>query len=357
MTFTARRLYAVGSWALACAVGVVAHAASSSKPAASGKASAPKASASKAASSKDGSVSMSVSSAQGLVGATAKVANAAHDMSGVAALCAEVETFYAKMKWGESHCKDIPFESFGKSVGGRPLLMFRSGQSDSKLTVVQCAIHGDEMPTLAICLNLIREIIDGTRQVKAGQSIVVQPLLNPDGLLAVKPTRNNAHGVDINRNFPTRNWGDEALKSWGTRDRKDPRKYPGAEANSEPETQALVAFLETQMATQKIISIHTPLGFLDLDAGKTDKDRERRARYLAINIVKNSGNYKFRNFGVYPGSLGNYVGNERKIPVYTLELPGGGSTAAAVTGYWNKFRTGLWRAIDFDLDTGQFTED
>lgn len=32
------------------------------------------------------------------------------------------------------------------------------------------------------------------------------PVLNPDGLLAPKPTRVNAGGVDLNRNFPTPGW-------------------------------------------------------------------------------------------------------------------------------------------------------
>jgi murein tripeptide amidase MpaA len=29
------------------------------------------------------------------------------------------------------------------------------------------------------------------------------PVLNPDGMLAAKPRRVNANGVDLNRNFPT----------------------------------------------------------------------------------------------------------------------------------------------------------
>ncbi|MBS1985112.1 MAG: DUF2817 domain-containing protein [Bdellovibrionales bacterium] len=280
-------------------------------------------------------------------------------------LCAEIEHLYARQGWGQSECDKIPFEIFGQSVQGRPLLSFRTARPPkenqkvpkgaSKLTVVQCGIHGDELPSLAMCFKLIHEILIDKKQIPPGHRLVVQPLLNPDGMFGTKPTRNNANGVDINRNFPTKNWTKEAQASWKKLDHGDRRKFPGERANSETETQAIASFVEREHP-QKIISIHTPLGFLDLDARGGNPDRDRRARYLAINMVKNSGNYKFRTFGFYPGSLGNFAGNERKIPVYTLELPSGDSRPT-VDSYWKRFRVGLWRAIKFDLDTGQFTED
>ena len=274
--------------------------------------------------------------------------------------CEEIDRLYARNKWGQSGCSQIPFEVFAHSSQGRPLVLFRGEKakvvrSPTKLTIVQCGIHGDELPSVPMCFRLINEILSGKRGIKKGQQLIVQPLLNPDGMFANKPTRNNARGVDINRNFPTKNWKADAVKSWEKKDRKDPRKFPGETANSEPETQAIVEFIAREKP-QKIISVHTPLGFLDLDAPNKNKDQERRAKFLAINIVKNSGNYQFRTFGVYPGSLGNYSGRERNIPVYTLELPGGVSPST-IDNYWSRFRAGFWRAIDFDLDTGQFVED
>lgn len=267
-------------------------------------------------------------------------------------LCINIESVYQKNRWGPSRCWDIPFEVFGFSVEHRPLVYFETGKLDSKkTTLIQCGIHGDELPTLPMCFNLIHEILSGSRLPPKETRLLVQPLLNPDGMFATKPTRHNKRGVDINRNFPTIDFSKSALLSWQNRDRKDPRKFPGQVSNSEPETRAIVDFIEKEKP-QKILAIHTPLGFLDLDA-KGQDDQERRARFLAINMSKNSGNYKFMTFGFYPGSLGNYAGQERGIPVYTLELPPG-ETKKTVDNYWKVFRVALWRAVDFDLDTGLF---
>lgn len=270
--------------------------------------------------------------------------------------CRDVEGVYKKQKWGKLPlCREIPWQVFGWSVEGRPLLYFEKGDPKSaNTTLLQCTIHGDELPSLAMCLNFIREVLDEKNKLPVNSRLIVQPLLNPDGMFRPRAQRPNSRGVDINRNFPTRRWSEEALASWKKRDRGDIRKFPGLEPASEPETQAIVDFI-SKSGTKKIISIHTPLGFLDLDSAVQDPIA-RRARYLAINMSKNSGNYKFMRFGFYPGSLGNWAGREKQIPVYTLELPSGVS-APTVDAYWAKFRIALWRAVRFDLDTGQFFED
>jgi protein MpaA len=269
--------------------------------------------------------------------------------------CEESAKLYAKNKWGRFVCPKLEAKVFGKSVKGRDLIYFDLGKSDAEtLTLIQCGVHGDELPALPMCLNLLDEIQSGRRKVRDKTRIIVQPLLNPDGMFAQPPTRQNARGVDINRNFPTSDWQKEAKTSWENRDRKDPRKFPGNNFNTEPETQAIVKFME-DFRPQKIISIHTPLGFLDLDS-HGDSTQQRRAKYLAVNMSKNSGNYRFIRFGFYPGSLGNYAGRQKNIPVYTLELPQGVSQPT-IDNYWQKFRIALWRAIDFDLSTGTFVED
>jgi protein MpaA len=280
----------------------------------------------------------------------------ADDAAVIEQFCSQVKGVYERNKWGPSPCSSVPFKILGYSVQKRPLVYFEAGQADSKkLTLIQCAIHGDEIPGLAMCFRLIQEIMDKRKSPPAGHRLIVQPLLNPDGMLAKNPTRHNANGVDINRNFPTKDFAQDALESWKRKDHGDVRKFPGQTANSEPETQSLVRFIEGDKP-QKIISIHTPLGFLDLDSiGKPDK--VRRAKFLAINMSKNSGNLKFRSFGFFPGSLGNWAGRERQIPVYTLELPPGDASRNTIDHYWNRFRVALWRAIKFDLDTGQFSED
>jgi len=280
---------------------------------------------------------------------------ALQEQQAVEKLCDDISALYRRNKWGASNCARIPFRVFGRSVQGRPLVYFEAGAPTAKkVTILQCGIHGDELPSLPMCLNLIEEIRSGRRGVAKPVRLFVQPLLNPDGMLGAKATRQNANGVDINRNFPTKDFAEKALASWKTLDKGDARKFPGNTPSSEPETRAIVDFL-AQHSPQKIISLHTPLGFIDLDA-RGDADAKRRAQYLAINMSKNAGNYKFKTFGSYPGSLGNYAGNERKIPVYTVELPPG-TGPHTVDEYWKRFRVSLWRAVDFDLETGQFIEE
>ncbi len=278
------------------------------------------------------------------------------DALGKEQLCSDMDRIYRKQKWDKaSICEKIPFKVFGYSVEGRPLVYFDTGTPDSKkLSIIQCGIHGDELPSLPMCLNLIAEILAGKNKIPPGTRLVVQPLLNPDGMFSGKSQRPNARGVDLNRNFSTHDWVSMAQEVWRKRDKSDLRKFPGSASNSEPETQAISRFIEKEKP-QKILSIHTPLGFLDLDSNGKD-EQERRAKFLAINMSKNSGNYTFKRFGFFPGSLGNWAGRERQIPVYTLELPSGDSLYT-IDSYWKRFRVALWRAIEFDLDTGQFFED
>jgi hypothetical protein len=132
------------------------------------------------------------------------------------------------------------------------------------------------------------------------------PALNPDGLFAKPAKRVNARGVDLNRNFPTPNWARDSRIYWEKRTGKDPRRWPGSQALSEPEAR----FLFEQMGSFKpnlIVSIHAPYGVLDFDGPSVPPSKLGR---LYLDQV-----------GIFPGSLGNYGGVHKGIPVVTIELP------------------------------------
>ena len=84
----------------------------------------------------------------------------------------------------------------GRSVDGRPIVAYEVGDTDSQVRelVVGC-IHGDECAGVAIAHRL-------ERATPQGVDLWIVPVLNPDG--AARDTRGNAHGVDLNRNFPWR---------------------------------------------------------------------------------------------------------------------------------------------------------
>jgi protein MpaA len=124
--------------------------------------------------------------------------------------------------------------------------------------------------------------------------------------LSKPPRRVNAHGVDLNRNFPTPNWERDAKVYWEKRTGKDPRRWPGPKPLSEPESR----FLHEQMQSfkpQLIVSIHAPYGVLDFDGPSVPPSRLGR---LYLDQV-----------GIFPGSLGNYGGIHKGVPVVTIELP------------------------------------
>ena len=57
-----------------------------------------------------------------------------------------------------------------------------------------------------------------------------------------------------------------------------------------------------------IVSIHAPYGLLDFDSPQL-KNAPKKFGRLQLNLL-----------GTYPGSLGNYAGIQKEIPVLTLEL-------------------------------------
>jgi protein MpaA len=135
------------------------------------------------------------------------------------------------------------------------------------------------------------------------------PAVNPDGLLDGQAVRQNASGVDLNRNFPSQDWDTAAIEYWRNNTGENPRRYPGQEAASEPEVRWLIEQIE-KFEPEVIVSVHAPYHLLDFDGPSQAPDK--------------IGDLYLHQLGVYPGSLGNYAGLDLGIPVVTLELPSAG---------------------------------
>lgn len=164
-------------------------------------------------------------------------------------------------------------------------------------------IHGDELTSASIVFRWLQWLDDAEAQRYDWRII---PIANPDGLLANPPQRMNGNGVDLNRNFPTPDWERDAHAYWHKRTGRDPRRFPGHEAMSEVETKWLHEQIE-QFQPDVVISIHAPFGILDYDGPAR---QPRRFGHLNLNRL-----------GIYPGSLGNYGGVHKNLPVITIELP------------------------------------
>ena len=148
----------------------------------------------------------------------------------------------------------------GESVRGRPIMAYRLGERDEKTVVLFSTMHGDE-PRIRQILVSLRE----GRPIR-GVDLWVVPTYNPDGL--ARGTRKNAHGVDLNRNFPYR-WAD-----------LDGSYESGPRPKSEPETRAVVRFLK-DVEPHRILSFHQPLYGVD-QATKSRRYARKVARTLRL---------------------------------------------------------------------------
>jgi protein MpaA len=271
--------------------------------------------------------------------------------------CDAVNYKFMQFGWNKIICNPDRWETFNYSSKGHPLLYqefgFNKLNNRGPVNLLLCGVHGDEPSGIYACFHLVREIFFDKPQALRDFRLVVAPLVNPDGFFA--NSRQNGNGVDPNRNLPTVDWDRLAQKIW-IKHNKDPRKYPGERSGSEIESK-LQTYLINKYKPDKIISIHAPLGFLDFDGPGDQKyfnliRVEQRAKFLGLNIEANTNNLvKLVDFRFFPGSLGNYAGNERKIPTYTVELPS--SDPKMAHDYWSTLRFALLKALSFKVYDGK----
>jgi protein MpaA len=128
----------------------------------------------------------------------------------------------------------------GHSVQGREIRATRVGEEHAAVNVLVVGdVHGNEPAGEAIVGALRSEHVDGV-------AFWLVRTANPDGRAA--HTRQNARGVDLNRNFPWR-WRGGAPGTY----------FPGRRAGSEPETRALMRLVR-RVRPQLAIYYHQHLG-------------------------------------------------------------------------------------------------
>lgn len=196
-----------------------------------------------------------------------------------------------------SHRREVVI---GQTVMGRPIEAVHftppSYAKPRPAAVLFGAIHGDEAVTQLMLERLADELIERP----PGRDTWIVPCVNPDGVLA--GTRNNANDVDLNRNFASASWGTQRRAGYN----------PGAAAEDQPETQALVGLIE-QVGATRLIALHATYRMVNWDGAAEPLAQEMAAR--CGYPVEHDMGYPC------PGSFGTKYGVERGLEVITLEVP------------------------------------
>ncbi len=227
------------------------------------------------------------------------------------------------------HCNSPGwYRSGGVSNNGRPILLrdIPAGALAPRVLIVG-GIHGDELAAVSIVFDWLERLDQDNPQRLHWR---VTPSMNPDGLLDRPSKRMNANGVDLNRNMPTPEWERFSEIYWVHHTRRDPRRYPGPGPLSEPETRWLASEID-RFQPDVIVAVHAPLAIIDFDG---PAQAPRRIGHLHLNLL-----------GTYPGSLGNYAGVQRGVPVLTVELPSAGIMPT------NAQKRAIWRDLENWLET------
>jgi protein MpaA len=182
----------------------------------------------------------------------------------------------------------------GRSERGRPIVAWETGDPGAtrRVLVVGC-IHGNEPAGIAVADAVVRA------RVPAGTDVWVVPDLNPDGVAA--DTRQNARGVDLNRNFPYR-W--QPLSGVF---------YSGPHALSERESRIAYRLIRRIRPTESIW-FHQHLNVVDESGGDVRVER-RFAKAVGMRAERLTR---------YPGSVINWENHTFPgTTAFAVELPAG----------------------------------
>ncbi|KYG66232.1 murein peptide amidase A [Bdellovibrio bacteriovorus] len=213
--------------------------------------------------------------------------------------------------------------SWATTERGTPLELYKKTHSSASLSerpiLFIGGVHGDEPEGVRLAEELLAWLQhEESQNSEKIRPWILIPCLNPDGYS--KNQRTNAAGVDLNRNFPSKDWSSEA---------KAPRYNPGPSPGSEKEVQALVKLIEDEKP-QLIVHFHSwePCVVYTGAPGKP-----------AAEILASGTTYECREDIGYPtpGSLGQFGWMEHQIPVICIEE----QEHMALDKVWPHFQKGL----------------
>ena|SRR3989344_375254 len=221
-------------------------------------------------------------------------------------------------------------EIIGKSVEGRDIIAYHFGAGEKEILFVGGIHGGYEWNTVLVAQELIDALRADSSVIPTNVMVTVIPVLNPDGLQKVTGTsdtnfsasdvstseatqisgRFNAHEVDLNRNFDC-DW--KSSGTWQSR-----QVSGGEKAFSEPESQALKAYVESHAIAAAVVWYSAAGGVF---ASNCHDGVLPETSTLTSLYAKASGYKAYESFDFYSitGDAVNWLAKQ-KIPAISVLL-------------------------------------
>jgi hypothetical protein len=225
----------------------------------------------------------------------------------------------------------------GVSVEGRPLLRFDVGTPGAPVVLLSALMHGNEVIGSLALLDVMRRLAHPgvhMERLRKEAHFVVLPVVNPDAFFAnignlAKGERAwqrcNAHGVDLNRNFPRMTTRRLHHPFSGSKFRASPY-YAGPHALSEPESRAVRSIaVETHPGLS--IAFHSFGNLLLYPWAYTKRDNPRGPQYTELGRAMNQALVRFpyrvhqaRQLYSVLGDMDDWLDAELGAFAFTLEV-------------------------------------
>ena len=183
----------------------------------------------------------------------------------------------------------------GSSRQHRPIIAYEIGDPRLPSVLLVGCIHGNETAGVPVARWLVAHA-QGLHRVH----LWIVPVLNPDGV--ARHTRQDAAGVDLNRNFPF-HW---------VRANRGTLHYSGPQALSEPESQALARLARSARPTYGVW-FHQALAVIDDSQGPPAVEA----------LFSRTLHLPMRRLTDYRGSAVGWEDQLRSHSAFAVELPAG----------------------------------
>jgi len=190
-----------------------------------------------------------------------------------------------------------------KSLLNNEIRCYKKGNSGKTILLIGC-IHGNEKAGILLSFKVLNEIFS---KKNITNTLLCIPTANPDG--NILNIRTNSNKIDINRNFPSKNWrhlDPNKLKKvkvpiWGG-------EFPASEIETN-----FILKVDNIFNPSVIIILHQFMNCVEYD-GNGQNLAEFISQHTKQKLLNDIG-YKTS------GSIGSYFGKDKNKEVVTIEIP------------------------------------